>query len=237
MKPAFEPVVVASKPSSNPICLARKPLSESTIAKNVLKHGTGGLNIDSSRIETTDNLNGGRYSDNKQGDDGNSYGKGINLRSKDDYVQPEGRFPSNVILDEDAAKVLDEQTGDLGKSQGGSRGGSRSMGFGMAPQPDFKPGFGDSGGASRFFYVPKVSSKERGDSTHPTMKPIKLMEYLIKLVTPEGGKVLDPFMGSGTTGLAAAHLGHDFVGIERHHDYFKIALQRIGNRVEIRACR
>jgi DNA modification methylase len=105
-----------------------------------------------------------------------------------------GRFPANVIFDEDAAKVLDEQTGQE---------------------------------TSRFYYIPKVSSKERGDSTHPTMKPIKLMEYLIKLVTPPNGVVLDPFMGSGTTGVAALRNGFEFRGIEREEQYYYISQARL----------
>lgn len=188
----------ALKPANEPICLARKPLSESTIAKNVLKHGTGGLNIDGSRIEADDLAaslkNWDRTQSSANGDDVYKNGmKAIDLSDR----APSGRFPSNVILDEDAAKVLDEQ----------------------------------SLGVSRFFYIPKVSSKERGESTHPTMKPIKLMEYLVKLVTPEGGIVLDPFMGSGTTGVAAKRLGFDFLGIELDPGYFEIASKRINGSV------
>ena len=160
---ATSSLVAVAKTLSNPICLARKPLSESTIAKNVLKHGTGGLNIDACRIK---------------GDVGESL----------------GRFPSNVLLDESAAAVLDEQVAQ---------------------------------NVSRFFYVPKVSSKERDNSTHPTMKPIKLMEYLVKLVTPEGGIVLDPFMGSGTTGVAAVRTGFSFHGIEMDEKYFTICQARL----------
>lgn len=162
----------ALKPANEPICLARKPLREKTVAKNVLKHGVGGLNVDASRI-------------------GIGAGAG--------YEVPSGRFPANILFDEYAAGALDEQTG----------------------QP-----------TSRFFYIPKVSSKERAGSTHPTMKPIKLMEYLIKLVTPEGGIVLDPFMGSGTTGVAADDLGFGFVGCEMSQEYYEIAFQRLGFGVE-----
>lgn len=108
----------------------------------------------------------------------------------------QGRWPANVILDEEAGKLLDEQ----------------------------------SESASRFFYCAKASKKERGEGNiHPTVKPIKLMEYLIKLVTPPNGTVLDPFMGSGSTGIAAKNLGFNFVGMELSKEYFEIAKRRIEN--------
>ena len=191
----------ALKPANEPICLARKPISESTIANNVLKHGTGGLNIDGGRIGFTsetdkaNTLNQAKAT-SKTPKDGLAKTTGIGVERVSFEIDQTvtGRFPSNVILDEDAAQVLDEQSGQE---------------------------------ASRFYYIPKVSSKERGDSTHPTMKPIKLMEYLIKLVTPEGGVVLDPFMGSGTTGVAAIRNGFQFRGIEREESYFYISQTRL----------
>lgn len=216
----------ALKPANEPIVLARKPLSEKTIVDNVLKHGTGGLNIDGCRVETGDNLNGGRYSENKKGLDGNSYGSGINLKSKDGYTQPQGRFPANIILDEEAGQALDEQSGSLSK-QGSPKvkdspgnfygGGTKDTSF-----------YGDKGGASRFFYCAKASKKERGtENNHPTVKPVKLMEYLTRLITPPGGTVLDPFMGSGTTGLAAKNEGFGFIGIELNSEYYEIAQKRV----------
>jgi site-specific DNA-methyltransferase (adenine-specific) len=103
------------------------------------------------------------------------------------------------MFDEEAGKLLDEQSGV------------------------------SITGASRFFYCPKVSKKERGEgNSHPTVKPIALMEYLIKLVTPKCGVVLDPFMGSGSTGIGANNLGFNFIGIEREEEYMEIAKQRIG---------
>jgi site-specific DNA-methyltransferase (adenine-specific) len=87
---------------------------------------------------------------------------------------------------------------------------------------------GDTGGASRFFYCAKASKKERGEgNNHPTVKPIKLMEYLITLVTPPNGTVLDPFFGSGTTGIAAVNLGFNYIGIELDEQYVEIARRRI----------
>lgn len=88
--------------------------------------------------------------------------------------------------------------------------------------------YSDSGSAARFFYCAKASRKERGEgNTHPTVKPLSLMRYLIRLVTRKGGLVLDPFMGSGTTGVAAVEEGMRFVGIERDEHYMEIAKRRI----------
>ena len=175
----------ALKPALEPITVARKPLSENTVAANVLKHGTGGINIDESRI-------GG-----------------------------EGRFPANLIHDggDEVVDVLKD--------------------------------------AARFFYCPKASKKDREEglegfeekksgamagkeyredrptnhpfrkNNHPTVKPTELMRYLVRLVTPKGGTVLDPFMGSGSTGKAAVSDGFDFVGIEIDPDYLAIAKERI----------
>src|SRR5690554_7536120 len=104
----FRGLGTALKPANEPIVLARKPLSEKTIAENVMKWGTGGLNIEGCRIPTEDNLNGGRYSDNKGEITCNVYSPAINKRSKSDYKQPTGRFPASVIHDEEAGRRWDE---------------------------------------------------------------------------------------------------------------------------------
>jgi site-specific DNA-methyltransferase (adenine-specific) len=218
------------KPANEPILLARKPISEKTIAENVMKWGTGGLNIEGCRIPTEDNLNGGRYSDNKGEITCNVYSPAINKRSKSDYKQPTGRFPANIILDEEAAAMLDEQSGvSTSKQRRGKRSGKEFGRYGrFTGQEDVVMGHSDSGGASRFFYCAKASGKERGEfNKHPTVKPIALMEYLIKLVTPPEGIVLDPFLGSGTTALAALNLGRFFIGIELNEEYCEIARRRI----------
>lgn len=183
----------ALKPANEPICLARKPLSESTIAKNVLKHGTGGLNIDGGRIGTEPPA---PRNAPKKIMRGGKFHAGADVEKEMSHYNPtQGRFPSNVILDEGAAQVLDEQVAQS---------------------------------VSRFFYQAKASKSDRGEGNiHPTVKPIKLMEYLIKLITPEGGIVLDPFMGSGTTGIAALRNGFQFRGIEMNEEYFKICEARI----------
>ncbi|KKN68695.1 hypothetical protein LCGC14_0448860 [marine sediment metagenome] len=172
----------ALKPAVEPVCLARKPLKEKTVASNVMHHGTGGLNIDASRIGEEDN----------------------------------GRYPSNVILDEEAAALLDNQADPtqsrrdvLTSKPGQIYGGGDGL-------PSFTGlyGFDDSGGPSRFFYTAKASKAERKGSNHPTIKPLDLMKYLVRLITPPGGTVLDPFAGSGTTLEAAYQLGFNAIGIE-----------------------
>jgi site-specific DNA-methyltransferase (adenine-specific) len=141
-------------------------------------------------------------------------------------------------MDPDAAAILDEQTGESTSPsgpvrQGGMTGYDPGVNGGSAPREGFGIGYGDSGGASRFFYCAKSSSAERNAgldgqrSTHPTVKPVRLMSWLVRLVTPPGGLVLDPFTGSGTTGCAAALEGFRFVGLEREPEYVAIARARI----------
>jgi DNA modification methylase len=125
---------------------------------------------------------------------------------------------------------LDEQSGFSRSSSGGTSTG-RNFGQDYDDKSSKnlpRTGYNDSGGASRFFYEAKASRKERGEfNKHPTVKPIALMEYLIKLVTPPEGIVLDPFLGSGTTALAALNLGRFFIGIELNEEYCEIARRRI----------
>ena len=197
------------------------------------KWGTGAINIDGSRI----GLNGGKPNvigtlDYQDKTDKNGTAK---FRTKnvihDDTIR--GRWPANIILDEEAAAALDEQSG-VTKSGAMKREVGSYNGESVTKMLRGKSGpsnqHGDSGGASRFFYVAKASKAERGEgNNHPTVKPIKLMEYLIKLVTPPNGIVLDPFMGSGSTGVAAKQLGFSFIGCELSADYFEIAEKRIIN--------
>ena len=155
-----------------------------------------------------------------------------------DYETHEGgRFPANIILDEEAGKVLDEQSG-VKQSQKRKAEYNKPTEHTNTYTPkasDYRDDntYDDKGGASRFFYCPKTSKKEKGDeNNHPTVKPLKLMEYLIKLVTPKGGLVMDCFMGSGSTGVAARNLGFKFIGIEREQEYMDIAKQRITQPVQ-----
>ena len=226
----------ALKPANEPICLARKPLSEKTVAKNVLKHGVGGLNIEASRIGNEQHSYTPRLTHNTNLNDDGWDKVGYTAEAK----TVTGRFPANILFDEAAAAVLDEQTQHL-HSVGSKKTFNRSLTdqsgglLGVGNHTGEENRYGDSGGASRFFYVAKASKKDRGEgNTHPTVKPIKLMEYLVKLVTPEGGTVLDPFMGSGTTGVAALGLGFKFVGVERDEKYFEICEQRIRDTLAAR---
>jgi hypothetical protein len=220
----------ALKPASEHWILVRKPCSEKTVAANVLKHGTGGINIDASRIGTHSYTPEQWAQNGLARTTGNSFGGHKGTASE----LPQGRFPANLVLTEgEATEMLDEQSGNLGKSAGGNsaaidkgiynkRTGDKKAKLGVPC------GFGDSGGASRFFYCAKISSSERGDgNTHPTVKPKKLMSYLIRMITPPGGTVLDPFMGSGSTGIAAKECGFEFIGVEKEKEYFDIAEKRI----------
>lgn len=219
----------ALKPAVEPIVVARKPLSEKNVALNVLKWGTGGINIDESRIE---------YKSEKDYEDV-TFGNNSGLIKKDKAIYGDfsmypheenikaniqGRFPANIILDEESAELLGEP--------------------------------------SRFFYVAKASKSERNfgcdeiensttddgrevvsdrphqrgatqrKNNHPTVKPIKLMEYLIKLVSKENSIILDPFLGSGTTAIACIKTNRQFIGIEKEADYIKIAEARIKPHLE-----
>lgn len=238
----------ALKPANEPICMARKPLI-GTVAENVQAHGTGALNIDGCRIATTDSLGGGAEKGTtaeQKGNDGwtrpwmeNADAReahAARVRSNVAKAEELGRWPANVLLDEEAARLLDEQTGTLTSGANPTRRGSdkfRSTYGEFVGQRECTPARGqDSGGASRFFYVAKPSRDERNaggevDNTHATVKPVELLEYLVRLVTPPGGTVLDPFMGSGTTGIAALNGGWTFIGIELLAEHYEVARQRI----------
>jgi len=322
----------ALKPAHEPIVMARKPLSEKSVAENVLRWGTGGLNIDDSRIgETVETWPSSR-----------SYKSG-NVRNRDEdnsdaitqetNEAPNGRWPANIIFEctcdevivEGESKkifngvreksenqdnivnfwtnqksgdhyqdptiihtnpncpcyILDQQSGisSSGKGTGLTKTESRSW-KNKSIEGINRVGHNDKGGASRFFYCPKASKKDRDEGLdgfeekivekgghqsmmcnkckkqmhnvsgqcecdepeivdyqtpkknhHPTVKPTALMLYLIKLVTPVKGVVLDPFMGSGSTGKGAIRGGFDFIGIEKEEEYIKIAEARIKNEM------
>jgi len=230
----------ALKPANEPICLARKPLSEKTIVENVLKWGTGGINVGGCRVEGEPIEIG-----LSKAHLGNNYGRGSGGRGTDEtYINTQGRFPANLILDEEAGRMLDAQSG-VSVSNRNKRGNLvdiRRGNYGRANgkiinNSDYLRGHNDKGGASRFFYCAKSSRKERNaglegmdgirKNHHPTVKPISLMRYLCRLITPPNGKVLDPFAGSGTTGCACIMEGFDFIGIEQNDEYIEIAVKRI----------
>lgn len=223
----------ALKPANEPIVLARKPLSEKTVIDNVIKWGAGGINIDDCRVEFAENDDsriGKNYSHNAKAGLENGRHKDNASGQSQQLHNSEGRFPANVIFDEEAGRLLDKQSGFL---KSGTNAVRRKEGFfvehgGLGKAGDIQITYGDSGGASRFFYCAKAAKSEKGKfNNHPTVKPIKLMEYLVRLVTPENGVVLDPFTGSGTTLLAARNENKNFIGFEMNQEYIEIANKRL----------
>lgn len=264
----------ALKPAHEPIILARKPLV-GTVAANVLRHGTGALNIDACRIP-------GDVPSKPQPDFRSVNGRATRLDAhcrNGQMSRATGRWPANVILDEDAAQALDAQSGELASNSGKpfrrNADKLRNAYGAFAGAPAERGFYGDTGGASRFFYVAKASRKERNagldgmperDTTsvyengnglsgrslvngewvntdnprkpkanhHPTVKPLALMRYLITLVTPPGGIVLDPFAGSGSTLVACAQLGFPAIGIELSEEYCEIIARRVDHALNER---
>ncbi len=314
----------ALKPASEHWILVRKPLGEKTVAKNVLKHGTGGLNIDASRVGLEGYGAGGGFKIGS-GKGVAENASGIATNAKVMPPNPQGRFPANLVLshNEDCGPIghyicktcditahisdlvngcpscemtmepvekcsegcavaeLDRQSlaggmHSAGKQRTSKRTDTKTGMFGMEGGEGHR--IGDSGGASRFFacfpptrfrYQSKASKADRNaglegmpdiarsggaqaalargeeydnvdgfnktiktKNHHPTVKSTKLMEYLIKMITPPEGVVLDPFMGSGSTGVAALRAGFGFCGIEMGEEYFDIAATRIVNEME-----
>lgn len=221
----------ALKPSLEPITVARKPLGEKTVAANVLAHGTGGINVDGCRVGTEPPAP--RNAPKKIIRGGNFHSSADAEKEMSHYNPTQGRWPANLIhdgSDEVLAGFPDRKTTWVSPKHANNRKGDF---LGELQHPG-QQGFNDSGSAARFFYQAKCSKKDRNEglpegttSTHPTVKPTALMRYLCRLVTPPEGIVLDPFMGSGSTGKAALLEGFQFVGIERDPEYFKIATSRI----------
>ena len=212
----------ALKPALEPITVARKPLV-GTVAENVLAHGTGALNIDGCRVAGIVTTNPQRRGSGNISTNGHKGQDDTGL----DRVSDSGRWPANLIHDgsDEVVAGFPDSNGQQGKT------GKRKQGVLYNAVDEGEPGVeprGDTGSAARFFYCAKASKRDRGDENkHPTVKPTDLMRYLCRLVTPPGGTVLDPFMGSGSTGKAAALEGFHFIGMERDADYFTIAQARI----------
>jgi len=300
------------KPANEPICVARKPLSEKSVAENVLKWGTGGINVDGCRVGNDEIKSNGYYNQEDTG----IMKMGISKNSKEIYEgnTHEGRFPANIIFECICDEVIKGEKGEprISDKKGGSpifgsdlsvdykgkwpndkgdihtnpdcpcrildeQSGVSKSNPRIAPKESIKDpssyntGVGgnsflsDKGGSSRFFYQAKVSKAERNmgldgfedkklcqggyggewssdkesdiginkvkiyKNNHPTVKPVSLMTYLCRLITPKNGIVLDPFMGSGSTGVAAQLEGFRFCGMEMDPEYFKIAEARIDN--------
>lgn len=261
LKPAFEPIVVAWKPFKGTISACHQ------------QHGTAALNIDAARIPTDDDLDGGRVSGGSDGWDRPwKHDPDHVARVKERHASHVetanrlGRWPANVVMDEEAAAALDEQTGELVSGANPTRRGSDKFRdtygtFKGQEECDAARGL-DIGGASRFYYVAKPSREERdagchdlsprqrddsrregnpgGDNPrnrglqprgnfHPTVKPVELMRYLVKLVTPLGGRVIDPFGGSGTTAMACAYEQREFDIIEREAEYVDLIRRRVAS--------
>ncbi len=319
----------ALKPAVEPIIMGRKPLSEKNVSLNVLKWGTGGINIDESRIGM-DTMGGGTMPDLRDvgakskeaiGIDKLSFGQ-VSGAERIEYNNfKTGRFPANLLLShaDDCVEVgvieesyvinkTEEWTGfgqkerpdyesteqkvstplyecvdgcpvkELDEQSGIRPGGTYPAKRGQAVNTSFASGqeteggqrqMGDTGGASRFFYVGKANKKDRNEGLdgleekgkvfngkndtsagnapgsvedkfttkpqanhHPTVKPTSLMEYLIKMVCPQGGVVLDPFSGSGSTGKAAVRNGFKFVGVEMTDEYLPIIKGRLEHEID-----
>jgi len=272
----------ALKPAWEPIILTRKPLI-GTVAENVLKYGTGAINVDGCRVAPTNDVSGWSKTGSKASE--NRCMSGANYEREPKPDNPSGRWPANIIHDGSEEVVGLFPVTTSGDKKAVPRRKADGDGWGMSTYRDRA---GDSGSAARFFYSAKASRAEReaglegmegfaakaatlnpyktaqcnvcGSKTkaagqnqqgpscghqdwvwveqlghakarnhHPTVKPLALMRYLVRLVTPPGGIVLDPFMGSGTTGMAAKLEGFEFIGIEKEKDYHEIARSRINN--------
>lgn len=232
----------ALKPAYEPIILARKPFN-TTLVSNVLTYGTGAINIDACRIPSDgDHIQKREVIVRKStlpGDprQGASLGMFADGKAFTVNQSPLGRWPANVLLDEAAAETLDEDVGELQKSKGNyarKHGAKQFLDqMGSEDRTDSPNGIVDSGGPSRFFYTAKTSRSERQTSdetvynNHITVKPVSLMRWLVKLVTPPGGLVLDPFNGSGSTGVAALKEGFNYIGLEKEPNYVKISEVRL----------
>jgi len=221
----------ALKPAYEPIIMARKPLI-GTVAANVEKHGTGALNIDACRVEfagTNDAAAAvGFAASRARGTATQSNSIGKESRDGTNTYDPfalKGRWPANVIHDgsDEVVGAFPEPLASKPGS-GGFQHSGRHGGFGdIGPNPSIRPpirGHSDEGGsAARFFYTAKADADDRIGSKHPTVKPIDLIQWLVRLVTPKGGTVLDPFAGTGTTGEAAWREGMNAILIEREEEY------------------
>jgi site-specific DNA-methyltransferase (adenine-specific) len=209
LKPAWEPVLVAMKPT------------DGTFANNALTHGVAGLNVDGGRVP------GEGWSRPGSNGVGGCYGDYTNDRPRQNTA---GRFPANLIHDgsEEVVGLFPDSKSCNSPSKATPESKFRPGQGNCQPQGPIYPG--DKGSAARFFYCAKASKKDRGEgNTHPTVKPLALMEYLCKLTsTPTGGIVLDPFAGSGSTGVACQNIGRDFIGCEIDSDYYEIAKGRLG---------
>jgi site-specific DNA-methyltransferase (adenine-specific) len=213
----------ALKPAHEPMVLARKPIDQKSVADNVLKHGVGGINIDDCRVQCEpdddivrpDRTDAQAYNFFRGGEQDR-----MNVR-KTTRRQP--RSEQNVWTDNNSGMKADM----FADADPKGRFPSNVMHDGSCVVEDVFPDV-----SSRYFYTAKTNQAERNagaNNTHPTVKPVELMRYLVRLVTPKAGLVLDPFMGSGSTGMAAREEEFKFIGIEKEEEYYEIAKARIKN--------
>jgi site-specific DNA-methyltransferase (adenine-specific) len=250
----------ALKPALEPITMARKPI-DGTLAANTLRHGCGGINVDGCRVETGDKLGGGNNSSKTDltgkhegwarpwmSDDKARQAAAARSLQATSRAESLGRWPANFI--HDGSQEVVGLFPETGKSSGRDSRGRVHQAFTddarQSVRDDVHEGFADSGNASRFFYCAKATDREilpaeehplfkesyaAVNNTHPTVKPVDLMRWLIRLVTPPGGVLLEPFMGSGTTLMAARLEGRRAVGIEINPEYCEIAANRLRQSV------
>ena len=239
----------ALKPASEHWILARKPLV-GTVAANVLEHGTGALNIDGCRVDTKPRKTGTKPTSDEPTGSGSSLVGSSKSRQAEYDLQDKGRWPANLVLSHspECVEVGTREVKTGVAVQRNRDGEVHNQVYGAYRKPaeeDKTYGEGgkeevpawecapdcpvaELGDAARFFYTAKASKKERGEGNdHPTVKPLALTRWLARLITPPGGVVLDPFMGSGTTGVAAREEGFGFIGVELDEHYYDIAQRRI----------
>ena len=226
------------KPAWEPILLVRKPLSEPTVAANVLRWGTGALNIEACRVEAEPELaKNWHRNQSKAAEEGRNAMNGglmaIDLRS----YTPQGRWPGNVTHDGSPQVLAGFPV--TGVSSGGITPRKTEFLQGVKANGDDmrmtgnRGGLGDTGSAARFFYCAKSSRNDRGeDNRHPTVKSTELMRWLLRLITPPDGLVLDCFLGSGSTAVAAYNENFRIIGIEQEREYWEIAVRRVRAELE-----
>jgi site-specific DNA-methyltransferase (adenine-specific) len=218
------------KPALEPITVARKPLA-GTVAANVLEHGTGALNVDGCRVGTTVETWPASRARPAEGHPNALYTHRLAGQSETQTVStgdaPSGRWPANLIHDgsDEVVGLFPETTsGAFNQSQRKAQNQKYGQFNGYSDPKQYDS---ETGNAARFFYTSKATKAERQGCSHPTVKPLDLMAYLCRLVTPPGGIVLDPFMGSGTTIKAAIGEGFNAIGIERDPAYYAMAQHRM----------
>ncbi|QGJ70878.1 Hypothetical protein PBC10988_25770 [Planctomycetales bacterium 10988] len=235
----FQGYGTSLKPAWEPIVLAMKPVHGS-YANNAVVFGNGGLNIDECRIGTNGGTNRSHQAPYPRTEDGRENRRQWARSGHSVEPNGKGRWPANLLLDDEAARVLDEQSGWSQSSKGRRRkagslpGNGRTMGH-FHLRLDGEGGYDDEGGASRFFYVAKASGKERDGNDHPSLKPVELCKYLARLILPPKRDtprcLLVPFSGSGSEMIGANIAGWDHVrGIEKNKKYIDIARERLRNR-------